>query len=77
MRLLPLVGKEESLEDEALRRVCSNIHIILDQEFGNMKVPEVLVSGHHKNVKSWNWLKQKNNQGKAADLWDIYMSKQN
>jgi len=57
-RLIPgVLGKEDShLEDsfsKALERKKEYPHYTRPAEFRGMKVPDVLLSGHHKNIEKW------------------------
>jgi tRNA (guanine37-N1)-methyltransferase len=57
-RLIPgVLGKEEShLEDsfsKSLNRKKEYPHYTRPAKFKNMEVPEVLLSGHHKNIENW------------------------
>lgn len=57
-RLAPgVLGKEESHQEESfsekLDRKCEYPHYTRPAEFRGMKVPEVLLSGHHANIEEW------------------------
>ena len=57
-RLLPgVLGKDESHEQDsfskALNRKKEYPHYTRPPEFKGMKVPEVLLSGHHKKIEEW------------------------
>ena len=80
VRLLPgVVGKEESLEDESFEEgLLEYPHYTRPRIWKHREVPEVLVSGHHNNVKSWRLAEaERITRARRPDLWDIYMSKQN
>ncbi len=65
-RLIPGVIKEElSWQDEsyAIDKDMSNIEYpqyTRPEEVRGMKVPEVLLSGHHKNIEQWKEIHTKN-----------------
>jgi tRNA (guanine37-N1)-methyltransferase len=52
-----VLGKDESAAEEsfskALDRKKEYPHYTKPEEFNGMKVPDVLLSGHHKNIEKW------------------------
>ena len=57
-RLAPgVLGKEESHQEESfsekLGRKCEYPHYTRPAEFRGLKVPEILLSGHHANIEAW------------------------
>jgi tRNA (guanine37-N1)-methyltransferase len=54
-RLIPgVVGDEQSVEQESFADgVLDYPHYTRPAEFGGLKVPEVLLSGHHAEVRKW------------------------
>lgn len=52
-----VLGKEESAQEEsfskALKRKKEYPHYTRPEEFRGMKVPDVLLSGHHKKIEEW------------------------
>ena len=57
-RLLPgVLGKEESHEEDSfsasLERKKEYPHYTRPSNFKGMKVPDVLLSGHHKKIQNW------------------------
>ena len=57
-RLLPSVlGSSESLEEESFSSSLNGLleypHYTRPEIWNNMSVPEILKSGHHKNIKEW------------------------
>ena len=54
-RLIPgVLGKEASLEDESFEKgLLEYPHYTRPADFRGMKVPEVLLSGHHANITRW------------------------
>ncbi len=55
MRLIPnVIGKEESLVDEShTNGLLEYPQYTRPLEFDGIKVPDVLVSGHHQNISQW------------------------
>jgi len=54
IRLLPGVIREESTEEESFSaNLLEYNQYTRPAEFRGMKVPEVLLSGHHKNIENW------------------------
>lgn len=57
VRLLPgVLGGETSAEKESFQDDDNNIehpHYTRPEDFQGMKVPDVLLSGHHKNIETW------------------------
>ncbi|MEW5821479.1 MAG: tRNA (guanosine(37)-N1)-methyltransferase TrmD [Cyanobacteriota bacterium] len=54
-RLLPgVLGKDDSAKEESF---CNGLleypHYTRPSEYREMKVPEILLSGHHKNINNW------------------------
>ena len=52
-----VLGKEESAAEEsfskALKRKREYPHYTRPEEFRGMRVPDILLSGHHKNIDEW------------------------
>jgi tRNA (guanine37-N1)-methyltransferase len=57
VRLLPgVLGGETSAEKESFQeddRTIEHPHYTRPEEFQGMRVPDVLLSGHHKNIEKW------------------------
>ena len=55
VRLLPgAVGGEQTLDEESFNEgLLEYPHYTRPRDFRGMEAPEVLVSGHHKNVAAW------------------------
>lgn len=55
VRLLPgAIGKEESFrEDSFFHGLLDHPHYTRPPDYKGMKVPEVLASGHHENIRKW------------------------
>lgn len=77
VRLLPgVVGAEEALAEESFERgLLEYPHYTRPADWQGRKVPEVLISGHHENVRAW-----RQSQAEAAtrtrrpDLWQRYIA---
>ena len=54
-RLIPgVLGKQESHEEESFSySLLEHPHYTRPPEFNGKKVPDVLLSGHHENIKKW------------------------
>src|SRR5687767_3197084 len=54
-RLVPgVVGDEQSVEEDSFSRgLLDHPHYTRPAEFGGLKVPDVLLSGHHAEVRRW------------------------
>ena len=52
-----VLGKNESVQEESfsksLKRKKEYPHYTRPEEFRGMKVPDVLLSGHHKKIEEW------------------------
>lgn len=54
IRLLPgVLGNEESLKEESFEDGLEYPQYTRPFEFNGWKVPEILISGHHENIKKW------------------------
>lgn len=54
IRLIPgVIGNQESLTEESFEEGLEYPHYTRPRDFRGWKVPEVLVSGNHKEVKKW------------------------
>jgi len=57
-RLVPGVIAEDSLEEESFSRgLLEYPHYTRPEDFRGMRVPEVLLSGHHEKIRKWRLLK--------------------
>ena len=53
-RLLPGVIKKDSYEQDSFYNgLLDHPHYTRPAEFDGLKVPEILLSGHHKNIELW------------------------
>ena len=54
IRLIPgVIGNQESLTEETFEEGLEYPHYTRPRNFRGLKVPEVLVSGNHQEVKKW------------------------
>ena len=75
VRLLPgIMGAEASLEEESFARgLLEYPHYTRPAEWCGRKVPDVLLSGHHRNIDAWRMEQAKMiTQARRPDLWDRY-----
>ncbi len=78
MRLLPgVTGNQESLEDESFERgLLEYPHFTRPKEWQGRSVPDVLLSGHHENVRLWRQRQAEDvTRRRRPDLWDAYAAK--
>ena len=77
VRLLPgVVGKEESLAEESFEwGLLEYPHYTRPQEWLGRAVPEVLLSGHHENIRAWRRRQAEEvTRQRRPDLWDRYVA---
>ena len=78
VRLIPgVLGDEESANTDSFTHdLLDHPHYTRPEEVKGLKVPEVLMSGHHANVDAWRQeqreLRTKKNR---PDLWEQYQEK--
>ena len=75
VRLLPgVMGAEASLEEESFARgLLEYPHYTRPAEWCGRKVPDVLLSGHHRNIDAWRTEQAEMiTQARRPDLWDRY-----
>ncbi len=75
VRLLPgVMGAEASLEEESFARgLLEYPHYTRPAEWCGRKVPDVLLSGHHRNICAWRTEQAEIiTQARRPDLWDRY-----
>jgi tRNA (guanine37-N1)-methyltransferase len=78
VRLLPdVIGKAESHEKDSFEDgLLEHPHYTKPQEWQGLSVPEVLISGHHKNIEDWKRAQAKDiTRKKRPDLWEKYVDK--
>ncbi|MBM09832.1 MAG: tRNA (guanosine(37)-N1)-methyltransferase TrmD [Magnetovibrio sp.] len=76
VRTLPgVIGKNESLEDESFENgLLEYPQYTRPQVWMDRSVPEVLISGHHKKIKSWRLAQAEAlTQRRRPDLWEMYL----
>jgi tRNA (guanine37-N1)-methyltransferase len=75
VRLLPgVVGREESLREESFERgLLEYPQYTRPQEWNGRGVPEVLLSGHHEQIRAWRQAQaERITRERRPDLWDRY-----
>jgi tRNA (guanine37-N1)-methyltransferase len=74
-RLIPgVLGNSESAEkDSYFNGLLSPPQYTRPEEFEGMKVPDVLLSGHHANIRKWQQEQsEKMTRERRPDLWERY-----
>ncbi|MES1151082.1 MAG: tRNA (guanosine(37)-N1)-methyltransferase TrmD [Dongia sp.] len=75
VRLLPgVMGAAETLEEGSCERgLLEYPHYTRPAEWKGMKVPEVLLSGHHEKIRAWRLREaEAATKSRRPDLWDAY-----
>lgn len=75
VRLLPgVIGDTESLAEESFERgLLEYPHYTRPQDWQGRSVPEVLLSGHHENIRAWRRAQaEAATRERRPDLWDAY-----
>jgi len=75
VRLLPgVIGAEASLEEESFETgLLEYPHYTRPREWCGQSVPEVLLSGHHENVRAWRHAQAEEiTRQRRPDLWERY-----
>ena len=75
VRLLPgVMGAEESLDEESFSRgLLEYPHYTRPADWCGRKVPDVLLSGHHRNICAWRTEQaEMTTRTRRPDLWDRY-----
>ena len=78
VRLLPgVVGDSNSLLEESFEEgLLEYPHYTRPKNWRGLKVPDILISGHHKNIQRWRQNKSKTiTQERRPDLWERYLSR--
>ncbi len=78
-RLVPgvLGNKESAGRDSHFNGLLSAPCYTRPEEFEGMKVPPVLLSGHHANVEKWHQeMSEKLTKEKRPDLWESHITKE-
>lgn len=79
VRLLPgVIGKAESLEQESFERgLLEYPHYTRPQVWNGHAVPDVLISGHHENIRAWRQAQSEEiTKQRRPDLWSRYAETQ-
>lgn len=73
------LGKIESAHEDSFENgLLEYPHYTKPAEFREMKVPDVLLSGHHGNIKKWRYEQQlERTKQKRPDLYEKFISQQN
>jgi tRNA (guanine37-N1)-methyltransferase len=77
VRLLPgVIGEPAALEEESFARgLLEYPHYTRPQEWEGRGVPEVLLSGHHENIKAWRLAQAEAlTRRRRPDLWERYVA---
>lgn len=77
VRLLPeVIGKPESLEEESFSSgLLEYPQYTRPQEWNGLAVPDVLLSGHHENIRKWRLQRAEQlTQERRPDLWAQYVN---
>ena len=75
VRLLPgVMGKPQSADEESfVDGLLEYPHYTRPKEWKDLQVPEVLLSGHHKNIQQWRETQAKAvTKERRPDLWNVY-----
>lgn len=77
VRLLPgVMGSPESLSEESFEQgILEYPHYTRPEEWNGRTVPEVLRSGHHKNIETWRQDQAETiTRSRRPDLWDRFVA---
>ncbi len=75
VRLLPgVIGAEESLQEESFESgLLEYPHYTRPRQWHGLEVPDVLLSGHHENVRAWRHAQAEEiTRKRRPDLWERY-----
>jgi tRNA (guanine37-N1)-methyltransferase len=78
IRLLPgVVGDAETLAEESFQHgLLEYPHYTRPQEWQGRAVPEVLLSGHHENIRRWRTAEaERVTRERRPDLWQRYLAR--
>ena len=78
VRLIPgtLNTLDSALTDTFTHDLLDHPHYTQPREIEGLRVPNVLLSGHHKEIKTWKQKqREKRTKGRRPDLWKIYKKK--
>ncbi len=72
-RLPDVMNQNSAIEDSFVDGLLDCPHFTKPLSFDGQNVPDVLLSGHHKNIAKWRFLQQvKHTQAKRPDLWEQF-----
>ena len=77
VRLIPgvLNNYESARSDSFFSDLLDGPHYTRPEEYRGLKVPEVLLSGHHEKIKKWQKdMREKKTKDKRPDIWKKYNS---
>ena len=70
-----MLGAEESIAEESFENgLLEYSHYTRPQDWNGLKVPEVLLTGHHQNIAIGETKNRKITQQRRPDLWEKYNS---
>ena len=75
VRLIPNVlnNYESAKSDSFFSDLLDGPHFTRPENFRGLKVPDILLSGHHENIKKWQQKKrEQKTQDRRPDLWKKY-----
>ena len=78
VRLIPgaLNTLDSALTDTFTHDLLDHPHYTQPREIEGLRVPDVLLSGHHKEIKTWKQgQREKRTKERRPDLWKIYKEK--
>ena len=78
IRLLPgILGSTESIKDESFELgLLEYPHYTRPKCWNKWNVPEVLLSGHHKNITAWRYSKSLEiTEKRRPDMWQAFLSR--
>ena len=78
VRLMPgvLNSRESAETDSFYNDLLDNPHFTKPREVDGMKVPDLLLNGHHQEIHDWRQSqKEKITEEKRPDLWCSYLEK--
>jgi len=75
VRLLPgIIGSDDSLTDESFEHgLLEYPHYTKPREWHGLNIPDVLLSGHHKQINAWRQTQaERITRERRPDLWTLY-----
>ena len=80
IRLIPgAVGDVASIQEESFEdNLLEYSHYTRPQDWDGIKVPDILLTGHHQNIANWREEERKKiTQTRRPDLWDKHLHSKN